>query len=52
MNPLLTIEATSYVMVTQFIITIEARVLRDPVDNLDRQYDAIKSAYDMAFNGF
>jgi hypothetical protein len=39
-------------MVTQFIITVEARALRSPIDNLDRYYDEIKSAYDMIFNGF
>lgn len=39
-------------MVTQFMIALDRSELRERIDNLDRHYDAIKAAYDMAFNGF
>ena len=52
LNPMLDIGGESYVMVTQFMIAVDRPELGKPVDNLDRYYDDIKSAYDMMFNGF
>jgi toxin CcdB len=52
LNPQVQIGGVPYVMVTQFIIAIDAPELRSKIDNLDRHYDEIKSAYDMLFNGF
>lgn len=52
LNPELSVQGDLCVMVTQFMIALDRSELRERIDNLDRHYDAIKSAYDMAFNGF
>ena len=52
LNPAVTIDGQSYVMVTQFMIAVDRPELGSRVDNLDRYYDQIKLAYDMIFNGF
>jgi len=51
-NPEVVIEGKTYVMVTQFMIAVDRPALRDRIDNLDRNYDQLKLAYDMLFNGF
>ena len=52
LNPEVVVEGQTYVMVTQFMIAVDRPELRNRVENLDRYYDQIKAAYDMAFNGF
>lgn len=52
LNPQVQIEGVTYIMVTQFVIAVDTPELNSKVDNLDRHYDEIRSAYDMRFNGF
>ena len=52
LNPEVVVEGQTYVMVTQFMIAVDRSALRTRVENLDRDYDQIKRAYDMLFNGF
>jgi len=52
LNPEVAVEGERYVMVTQFMIALDRAELRDRLANLDSQYDQIKLAYDMLFNGF
>ncbi|OEO30775.1 hypothetical protein VW23_019615 [Devosia insulae DS-56] len=52
LNPRLTVLGEPHVLVIQHLSAVRTSILGRPVDNLDRYYDEIKSAYDMIFNGF
>jgi toxin CcdB len=52
LNPRMIVHDQSYVMVTQFLIAIQARELREPIADLDERYDDIRAALDMIFLGF
>ena len=52
LNPEVMVGGRPLILVTQFMIAVDRSELRVRVDNLDRYYDRIKSAYDMMFNGF
>lgn len=52
LNPSFEILEEVLVLVPQFMIAIDRKELRQRIDNLDRHYDEIKSAYDMIFLGF
>lgn len=52
LNPTLTVDRVSYVMVTQFASAVDRRALPRPIANLTKDYDAIRAALDMIFLGF
>jgi toxin CcdB len=52
LNPRLSVLGEPYILIIQHMSAVRTSILGKPVDNLDGSYDAIKSAYDMMFNGF
>jgi toxin CcdB len=52
LNPRVIVGDQTFVMVTQFLVAIHARELRDPIADLDSRYDDIRAALDMIFLGF
>ncbi len=52
LNPLFEIEGAQVVMVTQFLASVPASILRHPVFNLSNELAALTNALDMVFQGF
>ncbi|MEZ5791133.1 MAG: CcdB family protein [Nitratireductor sp.] len=52
LNPSFEINATRYVIVTQYLAAIPTSVLGKPVANLSNHFDEITNAIDMVFQGF
>ncbi len=52
LNPPLQVDGAGYVMVTQFTTAVRRTTLSKPITNLVGNYDEIRAALDMIFNGF
>lgn len=52
LNPVFTINATQYVMVTQFMAAVPVAEFGEHIDTLDHHFEAITNAIDMALQGF
>ena len=52
LNPRVTIDDTSYVIITQELVTVRKSVLGDTHGSLAHERDAIMAALDMLFTGF
>jgi len=45
-------DGADLILATHLMAAVPLRSLGRPLESLDNQYDTIKSAIDMAFNGF
>lgn len=52
LNPLFEIEGATVSMVTQFMAAVPAKLLKNPVLNLDNRRNDITAAVDLLFQGF
>jgi toxin CcdB len=52
LNPLFEIDGVAYILVPQSIIALDRGEAGPVVANLDANYDEIRAALDMIFNGF
>lgn len=52
LNPVFDIRGQSFVMVTQFLASVPAGLLKTPVANLKDQTDEVTAAIDMLTHGF
>ena len=52
LNPVFEIDGIDHVMVTQFMASVPASILKDAVGNLSSRHDEITNAIDMVFQGF
>lgn len=51
LNPVFTIDGETYVMVTQYMLSVPAKVLKQTVCTLAGRYDEIVAALDVLFQG-
>ncbi len=52
LNPVFTIEGGEYVMVTQFMAAVPVRELGQPVGSVGHDFERVRTALDMLFDGF
>ncbi len=52
LHPIVRFADEDFILATHLMAAVPVRSLGRPVASLDNQYDAIRSAIDMAFNGF
>jgi hypothetical protein len=52
LNPELIVNGAPLVLMTQLLAPIPVKLLKDPVANLNNQFDIIANAMDMLFKGF
>ncbi|OLP52688.1 hypothetical protein BJF92_14870 [Rhizobium rhizosphaerae] len=52
LNPMITVDGTSYLMATQFIGTVPERAVSATIANLKQRGDDITAALDFLFQGF
>jgi toxin CcdB len=52
LNPVFIVGEDEFVMVTQFMAAVPVRDFGKPVGSLEQEYDRIKLAIDMLFDGF
>lgn len=52
LHPMVRFGGTDLILATHLMAAVPLRSLGRPLESLDNQYDTIKSAIDMAFNGF
>lgn len=52
LHPIVRFADHDFILATHLMAAVPVRSLGRPLESLDNQYDTIKSAIDMAFNGF
>ena len=52
LNPIFEVEGLQVVMATQFLASVPASILANPVQNLANEFAEITNALDMVFQGF
>jgi toxin CcdB len=52
LHPVVRVDGEELILATHLMAAVPLRSLGRPLESLDSQYDTIKAAIDMAFNGF